>query len=553
MKRILAISLACLPLAAWQEQELKDGAGATIVKYVLEVPPGVSPGKTADPAKQLGLFLCFQEHDTPTGNDLFPVRQALLRAGTLRNYILLAAAPQSRKFGFADHEPIEKLMAWVMKTYPINPRRVYMFGKGEGSKISMQFTMTHPQLVTAAIGYSWGVWLMPSELAEPIDFENSAPEIYLTLGRRDLDHHLTCVRDAYVRLRAKGYHVIYREFDELADRSYHPPSNDDAIGWATRLRNKSVAPSPEEAKLLKSTPSMSNGYYPALALVGGAPAGAVLEKLFQSKDDAVRAAAAETCRHGIFGASTTVALAKLATDPALPVRQSAIRALGMYANWRYAAAQNAVTQLAIDKNADPADRINAVDALSHAVRFQTAGVRQDPAMFEALIALTQEKYEPVRAMAQLALAPAYDPGPPGAARRRAPEGGWDPWLAAVKAKEPARSALPANLAAHFQSTLKAAESGDLAAQSALGMLYANGKGVQQNYQEAVKWWAKAGLAGDLAAARLAWNLYRNGGGVAPDVATANKLAQLIGEPIQTPRPQPATNGAATGNSASNRD
>ena len=72
---------------------------------------------------------------------------------------------------------------------------------------------------------------------------NSAPEIYLTLGRRDLANHLSCVRDAYLRLREKGYHLIYREFDELGDRTYHPPSNDDALAWATRLRNKNIAPS----------------------------------------------------------------------------------------------------------------------------------------------------------------------------------------------------------------------------------------------------------------------------------------------------------------------
>ena len=79
-----------------------------------------------------------------------------------------------------------------------------MYGKGEGSKISMEFAMTHPDLVTAAIGYSWGAWLMPSEVDGPIDYVNRAPEIYLTLGRRDLANHLSCVRDAYIRLSAKG-------------------------------------------------------------------------------------------------------------------------------------------------------------------------------------------------------------------------------------------------------------------------------------------------------------------------------------------------------------
>src|ERR1041384_7324266 len=211
------------PLRAAQETELKDQTGQTIMKYVIEVPPGIAAAGTADPARQVGLILCSQEHDTPTGNDLFPVRQSLLRQTLLAHSVLIAPAPQGRKFGPADHPAIEKLIAWAKKTYPINPRRVYMYGKGEGSKISMEFTMTHPLIVTAAIGYSWGAWLMPSELEEPLDFVNSAPEIYLTLGRRDLANHLSCVRDAYLRLREKGYHFIYREFDELGDRTYHPP------------------------------------------------------------------------------------------------------------------------------------------------------------------------------------------------------------------------------------------------------------------------------------------------------------------------------------------
>lgn len=536
MKRSIsaAVVLAALPLlAAVPELELKDEAGKTILKYVIEVPPGIASAKTTDPHKQVGLFICSQEHDTPTGNDIFPVRQTLMRMGLLDKFILVAPAPQGRKFGPADHEPIAKLIAWTMKTYPVNPRRIYMFGKGEGSKISMEFTMTHPNLSTAAIGYSWGAWLMPSEVSEPIDFENNAPEIYLTLGRRDLDNHLTCVRDAYLRLRAKGYHFIHREFDELSDRSYHPATNDDAIGWAIRLRNKNIAPSAEEAKLLKSTPPMVNGYYPSLALVGGAPAGVVLEKLLASKDAAVRAAAAETCKHGVFGASTTAALAKLATDPALPVRQAAIRALGMYANWRYQAAQQALIALATDKAADVSDRINAVDALTYATRLQVKGIRQDPAMFQALVSLTQEKEEPIRAMAQLAMAPAYEPPPPGAPRRRGPEGGWDKWLAEVTAKETV-PALPKD----FAAALKSAEAGDVKAQATVAMMYANGKGVQQNYAEAGKWWLKAGAAGDLVAARHAWNLYSNGEGVERNATLANQMAPLIGEPIRQPRNRP---------------
>ena len=528
------------PLGAMQETELKDETGKTVLKYVIEVPHGIAAAGTVDPAKQVGLILCSQEHDTPTGNDLFPVRQSLLRQGLLDHYVLLAPAPQGRKFGPDDHQPIEKLIAWAKKTYPINPRRVYMYGKGEGSKISMEFMMMHPNIVTAAIGYSWGAWLMPSEVKEPLDYVNSAPEIYLTLGRRDLANHLSCVRDAYLRLREKGFHFIYREFDELGDRTYHPPSNDDALAWATRLRNKNIAPSAEETKLLKAfssaPPAPADGYYPALALVGGAPAGAVLQKLFESKDANIRAAAAETCRRGIFGETTSAALAKLAADPSIKVRRSAVGALAMYANWRYTPAQKALIQLATDKGADSLDRLNATDAIGYAVRLPAKGVPQDPPMFQALVGLLQDKDEPVRSTAAGVLAPLYESAGEGPQRRRAPEGGWEKWLTGITAQYQVIS-LPAetDLTSAFQSTLKAAEQGDTKAQGATAMLYANGKGVQQNYAEAGKWWIKAAEGGDLAAARHAWNLYRNGEGVERNPAIANQWAKVIGEPVQVPR------------------
>jgi hypothetical protein len=573
------------PLCAAQDNELKDKSGKTIIKYVIEVPDSIARAGIREPSRQVGLILCFQEHDTPTGNDLFPVRQSLWRQGIIEHYVLLAASPQGRKFGPQDHEPLEKLIDWAKETYPINPRRVYMYGKGEGAKISAEFMMTHPDIVTAAIMYSWGAWLMPSELKDPLDFVNSAPEIYMTLGRRDLDNHIACVRDAYIRLKAKGYHIIYREFDELGDRTYHPLSNDNAIAWATRLRNKNIDPSPEETKLLKgfrgAPPAPVDGYYPKLALVGGAPAGVIVQKLLDSRDANLRTAAAETCRHAIFDEATTVALARKISDPSIKVRQAAIRALAMYADWRYEPAQKALIALATDQNVDALDRLNAADALGYAVRLQVKGVRQDPLMFQALISLLQDKEEPVRATSAGILAPLYEPSGHAEQRVKAPQGGWEKWLDGIAGEEKGamkdyevcglghsadKAVYPGNRstrepldlfcmggaalmgynlatgqtgkkdpAAAFQYTLRAAEQQYVPAEAAVAMMYANGKGVQQNYAEAGKWWIKAAGGGDLLAARHTWNLYRNGEGVARDRNIANQWAKAIGEPVQVSR------------------
>ena len=52
----------------------------------------------------------------------------------------------------------------------------------------------------------------------------------------------------------------------------------------------------------------------------------------------------------------------------------------------------------------------------------------------------------------------------------------------------------------FQNTLKAAQSGYVPAEEILGMMYATGKGVQQDYTEAGKWFLAAAEKGDYRAA-----------------------------------------------------
>jgi FOG: TPR repeat, SEL1 subfamily len=562
--KIFVLALLCAFAALGAVSELKDEAGKVVIKYVVETPDGMAAAGTKDPAKQLGLILCFPEHDRPVGDEILPVREALQRLGVRDEYVLLAGGPQERKFGAADHEPIAKLIGWAKKTYPINPRRIYMYGKGEGGKISGEFAMLHPDLVTAGITYSWGWWTMPSELKEAIDPLGSAPEFYMVLGLRDLSYHITTVRDAYSRVTAKGYHVIYREFEDLGARTYHPASNEDALAWATKLRNKNVAPSAEEMQLLKR-PAVVNGYFPDLALVGGVAAGTVVEKLLGSDKTDVRAAAAETCARGIFSEATLSALAKATQDSSAKVRRAAIHALAVQANWRSEVAQRALIAVARGQAVDEADRVNAADGIVQAARLQLRGVRQDPELFAALVALLADKNEELRTMANNTLAPIRDSGfrgDLGRPERKEPSGGWDAWLREVSAKaagyqkdyEVCAPAAPEKAAAYcagggyllgrnlangqpmkkdpvlaFQNTLKAAEQGYVPAEAAVGMMYAIGKGVEQNYAEAAKWWTKAAEAGHILAATNASMVYRGVPGVRADAAKSEQWAKFVAE------------------------
>jgi hypothetical protein len=153
-------------------------------------------------------------------------------------------------------------------------------------------------------------------------------------------------------------------------------------------------------------------------------------------------------------------------------------------------------------------------------------VRQDPPVFRALVSLLADKDEEIRTMAANLLAPIRDPefrGDGGRPEKKSPEGGWPAWLDAITAKEagyrkdfevcasgaltdPIRlfcqggELLKTKPGAGFETMRKAAEMGYVPAQAQLGLMYADGKGVQQNYLEAGKWWAKAAEGGHVLAA-----------------------------------------------------
>jgi len=545
MIRILALfSAVALTAAPPPPSALKDSDGKNVIQYVLELPENMTPGKT------LGLILCFPEHDRPVGDEIYPVRAALERLGLRDEFVLLAAGPQERKFGPADHAPIGKLIEWAKKTYPINPRRVYAYGKGEGGKISGELSTLTPGVIAASVSYSWTWWTMPVEIDKAIDHENEAPGIYMVLGLRDLSHHLTNVRDGYSRVHAKGYRAIYREIDDLGARTYHPVSNDDAIGWLSRVRNKNVPLSVAERKLLAAPPRVGpRGYYDDIAKVGGSPAGEVLTRLLASPDAATRLAATATFAHGIFGEAATRALGERLLDSDRRVRRASARALAMLANWRSQAAQDALTAFLADPSRakEPADRVRVADAIVTAARFQIKGVQQDAGLFHAMVAMLGDSDEEIRTMAGNALMPIRDRefrGDLGRPERKAPEGGWPAWLQQVteraqgyqrnyagcpgtsEAEKLFCQGRSENPAKAFALTKQAAEMGHHPAEAMLGIMYVTGRGVAQNNVEGGKWLARAADAGDRLAATNAWMIYNGSPGVPKNAALAERYLKI---------------------------
>jgi TPR repeat protein len=81
----------------------------------------------------------------------------------------------------------------------------------------------------------------------------------------------------------------------------------------------------------------------------------------------------------------------------------------------------------------------------------------------------------------------------------------------------------------FSATKKLAEQGDARAQANLGRMYANGEGVAENDQEAVKWYRLAAEQGDARGQTSLGFMYANGRGVAENDQEAVRWFTLAAE------------------------
>ena len=74
---------------------------------------------------------------------------------------------------------------------------------------------------------------------------------------------------------------------------------------------------------------------------------------------------------------------------------------------------------------------------------------------------------------------------------------------------------------------KAAEQGFAPAQHNLGLMYSAGRGVTQDYKEAVKWWRKAAVQGTAPAQMNLGRMYLIGRGVTPDNVHAYMWLNIV--------------------------
>lgn len=446
-----SLILACLSVcllagyargAAFEEGDIKDAAGKPVLHYAVATPKEMAPAGTAEPAKQLGLILCYHEHNGNVADEMPPVLESLDRLKAREGFVVIGVHHTDHIYTKDDHAHTVELIAWAKKTFPINPRRVYNFGKGEGSTMSIEFALEHPDLIATAIGYSWGFRFMP----ESKDAEDELPNLYLAIGLKDTPTHPPMVRDTYAKAKPHGYHLLYREFDAQGP-SRHAPTNDEAMTWLIASRNKILPLAPKESAALKAlSGSPGEAAFDAAMLVGGPQAGALVAPLFASHSESVKLMAIASAERAAYGEAALAALAKELGDKSGAVRKAVVAALGINAEWGSHASQEALAEFVVAGKRNVAeDRVLAIEAIGKAVALQTVH-QQDVLLYGALVKALDDEQAAVRAAAFAILQP-YQASDYKAdadkAGRKAALATWQTWFDGISAKEQPAAKAPA--------------------------------------------------------------------------------------------------------------
>jgi hypothetical protein len=441
--------LVSAPVAGQQPPERKTGRyrgditdpanGDVIMRVAMQVPEQL-PAE-----KHLGLILLFHGSRGHENNYIGLTVTAVRRLGLLDKYVVISGKSKGPGWTTEDDAPVLRIIRWAKETYPIDPRRVFVFGSSNGAAYVGRFGSAHQELIAGVVGYCGNYRFAPELKDRPAAMRN---EWYFVHGGKDRPQNS---RRACDELKAAGYRYVFRLMDgyghtDIWDSIGHPNSEkadavrDDWLLWMHAMRHKKIAPTAEEQKTLAAvreklrsgTPADVEPFLKEVERIGGEPGGAVVIEALASKDAAVRAAAARTADRTLYGPAVTARLIELLRDASDEVRAAAIRGLGCAANWRSAEAQAALTRMAQAGDGTLEDRLRAIEAVGVASRLPLLGNCEDGSLIWTLVRLLDDDNARVRSAAFAALKPnvvntfAYNPNSPASGRKAAVEQ-WHRW------------------------------------------------------------------------------------------------------------------------------
>lgn len=418
--------------------ELKDPkSGSSVMRYKIYAPSTLPSERT------LGLIISFHGLTGNEGAAAGPY-WAMKKIGLDGEYVCAGGKSLGTGWEMADEASVMRFIDWLETIYPIDHRRVFMWGHSNGGWAVGTFGGHHPERIAGIVRWAgYGSALAPGK-----DAAETLTEYYLVHGDADPTVKVDGSRSLRQNLIAQKYRYVYREIigGDHGSILHVEPVTADAARWVHALRHKQLPLPPADLAFLKGfakdkDPQVVAAYtqpatWDQLVRIGGPLAWQVVAKALKAKDAAVRRLAVEACAKTTFaGDETVLSLIKLGEDDDPAVRLATIATLGVSANWRSATAQLALSKFALNAKKPIEERTAATTALAAALTLPLLGnCSDDGVAFDGTVALLNTEPAELRTLvfAPLKVAVAtglgYDPTASGDARKR-PIAEWQKWFA----------------------------------------------------------------------------------------------------------------------------
>ncbi len=446
------------PITGVFKGDIKDPVKKDVLMRVAMQAPSRLPEE-----KTLGLIILHHGMNGNEGNYFPGAVECAKRLGLTDQYVIVAGKSRGAGWTPGDDEYELRLIAWLKETYPIDPRRVYIWGSSNGAAHVGRFGWLHQELFAAVCGYCGsynfsddGKKRAPGLPGPPAETKT---EWYFVHGGDDSPDNS---RRACEMLKQKGYRYVFRQLDgyghtDIWDGNGHPDKKlvdavrDDWFLWMHALRHKEIAPTKDERASLSTMGSKVKaekleGARPILmetSRIGGAPGGKVVGNAFDSTDADVRKAAAETTEKTLYAREVVLELVRLLKDKSDDVKAAAFKGLATASNYRYAEAQETLIRVARGRSTPVADRTLAIEGLARTVKLALAGNFEDKMVLWTLVLLLDDDEVKVREAAFAAFKEfvkdtfEYKPDA-GTTERKASMAKWRAW--AVKVAGPLEQA-----------------------------------------------------------------------------------------------------------------
>ncbi len=387
------------------------------------------------PGQPVGLLLTFHGANGNAGSLVGKAEEMLQKVDVRDDFVVIGVKSKEAGWTDKDDEPVKAFIPWAVKTYSVDPRRVYGFGVSSGAWYLNRFAPANSELLAGAISYVGGMGNPPASKAP-----KSHAELYWVIGHKDDTLPPSRTRPQAEAFFKAGFRAVYREMFGHAHEGPKDPTQEEAVHWMRALRNKRVAPSAADQEFLKkfedpaaSASALStSSTWVRLAAIGGPQAAPAVVQGLASDRSGTRTYAAQACMQVMFDDAAVDALVPLLEDKDTKVRRTAIVALTFQGKWNYAQAQAALSAVARDDKRPEGDRRAAAQGLAEIVRNDLLGTFLYKESIWTLVGLLGDRDGALRQTAFQALQPVqadafgYQPAQADAARAKALQR-WAEW------------------------------------------------------------------------------------------------------------------------------